>query len=83
MPETVFRADQSTLMREQEVPTFQPCRHEPRYDEFVSFIEISGDEAGDQHCCSLYLPTGTTHVDIRPTGDAPTVVDGGLCATAS
>jgi formamidase len=31
------------------MPIFQPGRHEPRYDEFVSFIGISVDEAGDQH----------------------------------
>ncbi|WP_433799291.1 formamidase [Actinomycetospora sp. CA-084318] len=31
------------------MPIFQPGRHEPRYDDFVSFIGISVDEAGDQH----------------------------------
>jgi len=30
-------------------PIFQPGRHEPRYDDFVSFIGISVDEAGAQH----------------------------------
>ena len=117
-----------------DTPIFQPGRHEPRYTEFVSFIGISVDEAGDQHymnatvaykraclnaieylkqfgytgeqaylilcaapiegrisgivdipnaCCSLYVPTGIFDVDIRPTGDGPTVVDRGQCATAS
>ena len=32
-----------------DTPIFQPGRHEPRYTEFVSFIGISVDEAGDQH----------------------------------
>ena len=32
-----------------DMPIFQPGRHEPRYDEFVSFVGISVDEAGDQH----------------------------------
>lgn len=31
------------------MPIFQPGRQEPRYTDFVTFIGISVDEAGDQH----------------------------------
>jgi hypothetical protein len=44
---------------------------------------ISGIVDIPNACCSLYLPTGIVDVDIRPSGDGPTLVDRGQCATAS